>query len=99
MTSVREQIQLLCLWLGFKEAHHPWSKYCVTYSPTHLLTHLASVFIPLQLTNTIPGKPKMEVPTIPRLSSFVTMALDVVYIRNFSGNKVADAFKSAIEDR
>ena len=85
---MREQIQIRYLGLGFKESHHPWSKYGVTHTPTQLLTHLTEVVIPIQLTKTIPDEPPMEVPTIPNPLSFGTMAPDAVALHKYSGNKV-----------
>ena len=40
----------------------------------------------------------MEVPTIPNLPSFGTMAPAVITFHNSSGNKVADAKQSAIDE-
>ena len=96
MKSVREQIQLCYLVMGFKQSHKPWSKYSVNYSPTHILTHLTAVFVTLKLTKTILNEPPMEVPTIPNLTSFGTMVPDVIPPHNYSGNKLANARKIPI---
>ena len=85
--------------MGFKEGHHPWQKYGVTYSPTKLITHLTEVVIPLQPTKTITDKPPMEVPTITNLPSFGTMAPYVVDINKSSYNKVATDKQNKIKDR
>ena len=55
--------------------------------------------IPIQLTKTIPDEPPMEVPTIPNLPSFGTMAPDVIAHRDFFSNKVANDKQSAIQER
>ena len=57
---------------------------------------LYSSFIPLQLKNTIPDEPTIEVTTIPNLTYFGTMASYVVAPHNSYGNKVGTAKKSAI---
>ena len=99
LKAAREKIQLRYLGLGFKEEHHQWSKYCVTYSPTQMPTHLKTVVITLQLKKTITDEPPMEVPSIPNLPSFGTMQPYVVDIHNYSSNKVDNSKESAREER
>ena len=83
--------------MGFQESHHPWSKYGITYSPTQLLIYLTAFFIPSQVTKTTPDEPSMEVPNIPNLTSFGTMAPYVIALYNSSGNKVANIKQRARE--
>ena len=59
---------------------------------------MAAVVIPLQLTKTILNNPPMELPNIPNLPYFGTMAPYAVAIHNSSGNKVDNAKQSAREE-
>ena len=44
---VKGQIQIQSVGLGWPEAHHPWSKNNVHFTPTQLMEHFVNVVIPL----------------------------------------------------
>ena len=43
----KEQILIRYLGCGWKEAHHPWSKYTHIYTATELLDHFLHIVLPL----------------------------------------------------
>jgi len=63
--SVKEQILIRYLSLGWEEAHHPWSKNKHIYTATELLKHLCEVVIPLQNVKQVPIQAPIKLPTQP----------------------------------
>lgn len=72
LKGVKEQILIRYLGLGWKEAHHPWSKEGKVFSSSHLLTHLISVVIPLEQKLHVPDEPPINLPRPPELQTLGT---------------------------
>ncbi len=53
---VKEQILIRYLWLGWEEAHHPWSKNKHQCTTLELLKHLCEVVISLTDIKEVPGQ-------------------------------------------
>ena len=67
---VKEQIIIVHLGFGFKEAHHPWSRDRYEYSAVELLQHFVKVCLPCTKKKNLPKEAPME---HPRLSEFPTL--------------------------
>ena len=79
MSSIKEQILIRYLGLGWVEAHHPWSKKGHgTYSPTELLEHFVNVVLPLAEFKKVPAEPPLELPGLPNICRLGTRAKDCI---------------------
>ena len=74
LRAVKEQILIRYLGLGWIEAHHPWSKAGLTFSPDELFQHLIEKVIPLSKNNTVPDKPPSKLPSPPEMYKLGTTA-------------------------
>lgn len=64
LESVKEQILIRYIGLGWEEAHHPWSFRGRAFTPDELFEHLIEVVIPLQDSKEIPLDPPVDLPKI-----------------------------------
>ena len=74
LRAVKEQIHIRLFGLGWKEAHHPWSKEGYTYTPEELFDHLVNVVIPLASKLDVPSEASTELPAPPDLPVLGTKA-------------------------
>ena len=65
------------LGLGFKEAWHPWSKYCYEFIAVKLIEYFVKVYLPLVKNRKIPEHPPMEHPRLPELPGLRTLTSDI----------------------
>ena len=73
----KEQIHIVYLGLGFKEAWHPWSRDGYEFTAVELLEHFVKVCLPLVKTRKIPEHPPMEHPRLPELPVLGTLASNI----------------------
>ena len=86
LEAVKEQILIRYLGLGWVEAHHPWSEKRgvsrYTFLPCELLEHFVKVVLPLADSNTVPSKPPVKLPGLPKLYRLGTRAQDCIDLDN-----------------
>ena len=89
LSSVKEQILIRYLGLGWVEAHHPWSKKGHgTYSAAELLEHFVKVVLPLEKTHTVPDEPPLTLPGLPKsLCRLGTRAQDCIDLETSLGSE------------
>ena len=61
------------LGLGWNEAHYPYSKAGYVYTPADLMEHFVKTVLPLDVTNTVPNEPPLELPGLPTQLVNVTL--------------------------
>lgn len=74
---VREQILIVHIGLGFKEAHHPWSMNGYEYSAIELLEHFVKVCLPLTKKINQLNEAPMEHTRLPQFPTLGTITDDV----------------------
>jgi len=80
LNAVKEQILIQYRGLGWKEAHHPWSKNGITFSSKQCIEHLTETVIPLVDILQIPAEPTLKFPSHPELQLLGTQSeLSCVY--------------------
>jgi hypothetical protein len=101
LSSVKEQILIRYLGLGWVEAHHPWSKKGHgTYSATELLEHFVRVVLPLEKTNTVPDEPPLALPGLPKsICRLGTRAQDCIDLETSLGSEEMDFRLKALRKR
>ena len=83
MSSIKEQILIRYLGLGWIEAHHPWSKKGHgTFSPTELLDHFVKVVLPLADIKEVTNEPPLELPGLPNICRIGTRAQDCIELED-----------------
>ena len=70
--SVKRQLLIRSLGLGWKETYHPWSEDGVDYSPDYLFNFLCNCVIPLSQTKEVPDGPPIELPAPPEIHQLST---------------------------
>ena len=74
---VKEQIHIVYLGLGLKEAYHPWSRDGYEFTAVELLEHFVKVCLPLTKTRKLPNDAPIEHPRLPDFPTLGTLSLDV----------------------
>ncbi len=75
---VKEQIRIHSLWLGWKEAQHPWSHKGHVFDPDGLFSHLVNVVIPMESTHHLPSKQPVNLPQRPDDVTLGTKSASVI---------------------
>ena len=101
LSSVKEQILIRYLGLGWVEAHHPWSKKGHgTYSATELIDHFVRVVLPLEKTNTVPDEPPLALSCLPKsICRLGTRAQDCIDLETSLGSEEMDFRLKALRKR
>lgn len=104
LTAVKERILIRYLGLGWEDAHHPWSKGGVDYTPKQLLKHLTDVVIPLADTLKVPDEPPLNAPCAPtmktRLGTTIDLSLTVLSLeQNEMKCNIDELRKEGFEER
>ncbi len=77
---VKKQILIRYLGLGWKEAHHPWSKNRHQYNASELLKHLCEVVIPLHNVKEVPNQAPIKLPSRPDNFMLGTKSADLIQL-------------------
>ena len=100
MASIKEQILIRYLGLGWVEAHHPWSKKGHgTFSPVELLDHFVKVVLPLADTKEVPTEPPLELPGLPEMCRLGQRAQDCIELEKTLKSEDSDFRLRALRER
>ena len=92
LRTVKDQLIVRYLRLGWKEAYHTWSCNNVDYTPVYLLNFFIDVVIPLSAENEVPIEPPVDLPSPSHMPSLDSNSSDANRLSD-SHNERVQAFK------
>ena len=99
LKSIKEQLLMRSLGLGWNEAYHAWSKDGIPYKSNQLFSFFKQCVIPLAETRDVPREPPLSLPSPPEMSSLGTKSEIALSMESKNESKLAEFKVKAYSER